>query len=140
MKTQINTLRIGTQVQLLNQETDYSQLPRATGYMGISHAGSNTKEVANIWIKVLEENIESIKISVFGEILSLKRSNSKSGKSSYFRTNVSKDFIKKNAGIVPANDDKYIPFMQIELGNYVTIGNGKNAYTTICPSFVEILD
>lgn len=141
MKTQINNLRSGVQVQLLNPKINYSMLPRSTGYYGIvNHAGSNTSEVKNIWEKILSENLTEIKINIFGETLTLKRSNSLSGKSSYFRAVVSKDFIIKNAQLTPAKDEKYNPYIQIELGNYITIGNGKNAFTAVCPSFIEIID
>lgn len=118
-KTQISHLRSGITRQITNQT-------RSTG--------SLASEVYDVWKKVGEENPDSLKILIKGLELELKANWSLSRKTLCYLTNITKEQLELFK-VVPSNET---PFISIQR-NLIKISNGKNAYTYICPSFVEIL-
>lgn len=135
MKTQINTLRSGSKNQLLNQNVDYSNLPKDTSHNG--HAGSNTELVLSVWSRVKEENPEFLTIKIFGETLKLKANWSVSRKSVSYVTSISNEFLEENTSI-KATKSK-VASLRIDSGNIIEISNGNNFRMTVCPSLVEII-
>ena len=135
MKTQINTLRSGNKNQILNTEIDYSQLKPATSHIG--HSGSNHLEVASIWSKVIQENPEIMLISIKGLELELKANWSGSRKSVSYWGCVSKEDLEEKFHLAAAK--KHEPYITIQSGNTIMVGNGKKSYAYVCPSLITIL-
>lgn len=135
MKTQISNLRSGTKNQILNAGIDYSKLPKATSHEG--HSGSSQLEVGRVWESVKIENPESINVVVKGISVELKANWSLSKKSVNYTGSISKDDLEKKFNLKSSKTaDAYI---SIQHGNVIVISNGKNIYTHLCPSLIEIV-
>ena len=135
MKTQITTLRSGTKHQILNPEINYSTLPAATSHNG--HSGSSYEEVQAVWNRVISENPESMKVVVKGIEVKLKANWSLSRKSVTYIGCITNDVLENVFGLKATL--KALPHISIQSGNIIVVSNGKNNYTNICPSLVEIL-
>lgn len=135
MKTQISNLRSGTKNQVLNPEIDYTKLPNATSHIG--HGGTNHAEVESIWNRVISENPESMKVIIKGIELEMEENWSLSRKSVSYNASISKEDLESKFGIAPAK--KETPYISIQFGNIIIVSNGKNSYSHICPSLVEII-
>lgn len=135
MKTQISKLRSGTKNQVLNPEINYSQLPHATSHGG--HGGTNSLVVSEVWKKVVSENPGTMKIYVKGIFLDLNANWSLSRKSVSFYSPITKEDLKEKFFIEPSK--KQNPYISVQGGNIILVSNGKNSFTHICPSFIDIL-
>lgn len=135
MKTQINELRSGKKVQILNPNVDYSKLPQATSHIG--HGGSKSADVTMVWDAVKRENVDQLRIRIKGVELVLLASWSGSGKSVSYSTTMSKENLKEFSGLVPAKNKA--PYISIQGANLIVIGNGHKSYSYMCPSLIEIL-
>lgn len=135
MKTQISNLRSGTKNQVLNPEFDYSKLPNATSHIG--HGGTNQSEVESVWAKVILENPEKMNVVIKGIELEMKANWSLSRKSVSYNASISKEDLESKFGITPSK--KETPYISIQFGNIIIVSNGKNSYSHICPSLIEIL-
>lgn len=134
IKTQINTLRSGTKNQILNPEIDYSSLPDATSHVG--HSGSNISDVDKVWAKVTAENPDSMKIVVKGIELELKANWSLSRKSVTYDGNITDEDLENKFFLKAAKNRK--PSIHVQFGNIIVVSNGRNSYTHVCPSLIEI--
>lgn len=132
MKTQINHLRSGNKNQVLNNEVDYSLLPKASSHVG--HSGTNQVEASKIWSKVYEENKEEMSITLFGETLKLKANWSGSGKSVSYLGSISNSFLSNF--LITASKEQ-TSSLSIS-GGTIVVSNGRNSYRSICPSLVTI--
>ena len=135
MKTQISQLRSGTKNQILNPEMDYSQLPKATSHVG--HSGSNQNDVESIWKRITDENPETMKVIVKGIEVELKANWSLSRKSVSYWGSISKEDLEDKFSL--KSSKKETPSISIQYGNIIVVSNGKNSFTHICPSLIEIL-
>ncbi len=135
MKTQISQLRSGTKNQILNPEIDYSELPQATSHVG--HSGSNHADVESIWERVTKENPEKMKVVVKGIELELTANWSLSRKSVTYWGGISKQDLEDKFYLKAAK--KVTPSISIQHGNIIVVSNGKNSYSHICPSLIEIV-
>ncbi|MCO6367861.1 hypothetical protein GBO34_00850 [Roseivirga pacifica] len=135
MKTQISNLRSGTKNQILNPEIDYSQFPQATSHVG--HSGSNHADVESIWSRVINENPESMKVIVKGIELELTANWSLSRKSVSYCGGISKQDLEGKFYLKASK--KETPSISIQNGNIIVVSNGKNSYSHICPSLIEIV-
>jgi hypothetical protein len=135
MKTQISPLRSGTKNQLLNPQVDYSTLPPATSHVG--HSGSTSEEADQVWQQVTAENPETMRIRVKGLEIDLKANWSLSRKSVNYCGSLSKEALESKFHLTAAK--KETPYISIQFGNIIVVSNGKNSFTHICPSLVEIL-
>lgn len=135
MSTQINNLRSGTKNQVLNQSIDYSNLPKATSHVG--HAGTTNDYVGKIWEQITIENPTEMKISIFGEELTLKAQWSVSGKSVSYFTTISNDFLESNFPIKASKSET--SNLTIDFGNSIRVSNGKQSHMNLCPSLITIL-
>jgi len=135
MKTQISNLRSGTKNQILNPQIDYATLPNATSHVGYS--GSNRNDVDQVWEQIIAENPETMKVVVKGIEVDLKAHWSVSRKSvSYFGT-LSKEDLEDKFYLKASK--KETPSISVQNGNIIIVSNGKNSFTHICPSLIEIL-
>ena len=134
LKTQISSLRSGTQRQILNPDIDYSGLPKSTQHKG--HGGTNAHEVSKIWEKVKSENPKELDVVIMGLKLKIKAEWSVSGRSVNYITFISNEDLKEYFGLDPSRTRK--AFISIS-GKDIIVSNGKNSYIHICPSLVEIL-
>jgi hypothetical protein len=132
MKTQINHLRSGAKNQVLNNVVDYSLLPRATSHVG--HSGTNRIDRGGVWAKVYEENKTHISITLFGQTIVLKANWSISGKSVTYHSRVPNSFLTHFAIVPSKNETSSISIS----GESIMVSNGKNSYTTVCPSLITI--
>jgi hypothetical protein len=135
MKTQISKLRSGNKNQVLNPQVNYSELPQATSHVG--HGGSNKIDVDWIWKRVSSENPESMKIKMMGVEVELTANWSLSKQSVTYWGSLSKEDLREKFSITPAK--KQTPSIAIQYGNIIVVSNGKNSYTHVCPSLIEIL-
>lgn len=135
MKTQISQLRSGTKNQILNPEMDYSKFPQATSHIG--HSGSNHADVENIWTRVTSENPETMKVVVKGIELELNANWSICRKSVSYWGSISKEDLENKFYLKAAK--KETPSISIQHGNIIVVSNGKNSYSHICPSLIEIV-
>ena len=135
MATQISNLRSGTKNQLLNQQIDYSILPPASSHVG--HSGSNHNDVEQIWKQVISEHPEQMKVRVKGIEIDLKANWSLSRKSVSYNGPISKEDLEDKFFLKAAKNES--PSISIQFGNIIVVSNGKNSFTPICPSLIEIL-
>lgn len=135
MKTQISNLRSGTKNQLLNPSVNYNELPKASSHVG--HSGSNQVEVDAVWSKVTTENPTEIKAIIKGIEFNLIAKWSLSGKSVSYTAIVSAEDLQRNFNLVAAKGKTAT--ISINGATSIVVSNGKNSYTHICPSFVEII-
>ena len=133
-KTQINKLLNGSPKQILNSTKDYSKYPQATSHIG--HAGSSISLVVNTWKKVISENLEGMNISINSESIALTRYQSESGKTVTYSGIISNDLFKSFCDV--SLGESHPPTIKI-CQNTVTIRNGANYMTEICPSFINII-
>ena len=134
MRTQISNLKSGTKNQFLNSTVDYTKLSKATSHVG--HAGSSSVEVNKVWENIKAENQEFMNIELLGQKFELKANWSVSGKSVQYMCDISVDFLNI-FGIAEAINKT--PYLMVHDANTITVGNGKNSYTYICPSLITIL-
>ena len=134
MKTQISSLRSGTKNQILNSEIDYSKLPQATSHVG--HSGSNQTEVESVWNRITSENPESMKVLVKGIEVELTANWSISNKTVSYSGSISKEVLEDKFYLKASK--KQNPSISIQQGNIVVVYNGKNSYSHLCPSLIEI--
>lgn len=140
-KTQISALVNGSLGQILNNDKDYSALPRQC-HEG-RHAGSSYADSDAIWVKVLAENPTALTIELFGETYVLERKSSLSGKSVWYSTSLTRE----QAALLAQEDPRYMP-KQTE-GYRLTISDArfvnvcinpkKGISKSLCPSLVTIL-
>ena len=135
MKTQISLLRSGTKNQILNPEMDYSQLPKATSHVG--HSGSNQNDVEQIWKQVTSEHPEQMKVRVKGIEIDLKANWSLSRKSVSYNGFLSKEDLEDKFYLKASK--KETPSISVQHGNIIVVSNGKNSFSHVCPSLIEIL-
>lgn len=135
MKTQIKQLRSGIKNQILNPEIDYSKLPKSTSHVG--HSGSNNADVKSIWKRIIEENPETMKVIVKGVEVDLKANWSLSRKSVSYHGSISKEDLEDKFYLKSSKEET--PSISIQHGNLILVSNGKNSYSYICPSLIEIL-
>ena len=135
MTTQISNLRSGTKNQLLNPQIDYSKLPPASSHVG--HSGSNQNDVEQIWKRVISEHLEQMKVRVKGIEIDLKANWSLSRKSVSYNGYLSKEDLEDKFYLKASK--KETPSISIQHGNIIVVSNGKNSFTHICPSLIEIL-
>lgn len=135
MKTQINSLRSGRKNQMLNPIIDYSR-QGITASSGMP-SGSNIEDSESIWQRVAFENPEHLTIRFLGEVIKLTANWSLSKKSVSYHAHLDREFVKKNNLVVLAKNE--LPCISVQNGNIIEIGNGKNSYVNVCPSFIEIL-
>lgn len=135
MTTQISNLRSGTKNQLLNPQIDYSKLPPASSHVG--HSGSNQNDVEQIWKQVVSEHPETMKVLVKGIGIDLKANWSLSRKSVSYNGSLSKEYLEEKFFLKAAKNES--PSISIQFGNIIVVSNGKNSFTHICPSLIEIL-
>ena len=135
MKTQILNLRSGTKNQLLNHQIDYSILPPASSHVG--HSGSNQNDIEQIWKQVASEYPEQMKVRVKGIEIDLKANWSLSRKSVSYNGSISKEDLEDKFFLKAAKKER--PSISIQFGNIIVVSNGKNSFTHICPSLIEIL-
>lgn len=135
MTTQISNLRSGTKNQLLNPKIDYSTLPPASSHVG--HSGSNQNDVEQIWKQVTSEHPEQMKVRVKGIEIDLKANWSLSRKSVSYNSSLSKEDLEDKFFLKAAKNEN--PSISIQFGNIIVVSNGKNSFTHICPSLIEIL-
>lgn len=127
MKTQINHLRNGARNQVLNP---------AIAYNRNGNIGSSSIAVAEIWEIITKENPESIRAKINGLELLLFANHSVSGKTtSYWATISPEDLEKFGIQASPVRE----PSISIQNANLIIVSNGKNSYTHVCPSLVEII-
>lgn len=132
MKTQINNLRSGTKNQVINPAITYNNT--ATSHVG--HSGSKLEEVNEVWKKVIAENPESMTAIINGVKVEMKANWSRSRLSvSYFASITNEDLVR--FGVSPSKKD--FPSISINCGNCISVNNGKNGHTYVCPSLVTIL-
>ena len=135
MKTQISQLKSGTKNQILNPEMDYSQLPKATSHVG--HSGSNQNDVEQIWKQVTSEHPEQMKVRVKGIEIDLKANWSLSRKSVSYWGSISKEDLEDKFYLKASK--KETPSISVQHGNIIVVSNGKNSFSHVCPSLIEIL-
>ena len=135
MKTQISQLKSGTKNQILNPEMDYSQLPKATSHVG--HSGSNQNDVEQIWKQVTSEHPETMKVRVKGIEIDLKANWSLSRKSVSYNGFLSKEDLEDKFYLKASK--KETPSISVQHGNIIVVSNGKNSFSHVCPSLIEIL-
>lgn len=135
MKTQISQLKSGTKNQILNPEMDYSQLPKATSHVG--HSGSNQNDVEQIWKQVTSEHPEQMKVRVKGIEIDLKANWSLSRKSVSYNGFLSKEALEDKFYLKASK--KETPSISVQHGNIIVVSNGKNSFSHVCPSLIEIL-
>lgn len=135
MTTQVSNLRSGTKNQILNPQIDYSTLPPASSHVG--HVGSNQNDVEQIWKKIISEHPEQMKVRVKGIEIDLKANFSLSRKSVSYNGSLSKEDLEDKFFLKAAKNES--PSISIQLGNIIVVSNGKNSFTHICPSLIEIL-
>jgi len=135
MKTQISQLRSGTKNQILNPEMNYAQFPQAASHVG--HSGSNHADVESIWNRVTPENPEKMKVVVKGIELELTANWSLSRKSVSYWGNISKEDLEDKFYLKASKKEN--PSISIQHGNIIVVSNGKNSFSHICPSLIEIL-
>jgi hypothetical protein len=135
MKTQINILLSGTKNQVLNPAVNYDQFPQATSHVG--HGGSNAETCSIIWNEVTNENPDKMTIKVKGEIIELAAHWSGSRKSVSYTGEITKEFLE-SAFFIKAAKDK-TPYISIQGGNIIMVGNGKKSWRYVCPTLFEIL-
>lgn len=135
MKTQISNLRSGTKNQILNPQIDYTTLPNATSHVG--HRGSNQNDVEQVWKQVIAEHPETMKVVVKGVEVDLKANWSLSRKSVSYLGTISKEDLEDKFYLKASK--KETPSISIQYGNIIVVSNGKNSFTHICPSLIEIL-
>lgn len=135
MKTQINELRSGVKNQILNDEIDYSKIPKDTQHFG--HSGSNYAEVEAVWEKVIAENPESMKVVVKGIEVDLTANWSMSRKSVSYKGVLLKETLTELFFLNPTEDEA--PCLYILNGNLVKVANGNNDFHYLCPSLIEII-
>ena len=136
MTMQISNLRSGTKNQLLNPKIDYSTLPSATSH--IRHSGSNQTDVEQIWKKVISEHPERMKVLVKGIEIDLRANWSLSKQSVSYNGSISKEDLESKFFLKSAINKT--PSISIQFGNIIVVSNGKNSFTYICPSLIEILN
>ena len=135
MTTQITNLRSGTKHQLLNPQIDYSILPSAHSHDG--HIGTEHSDVERVWKQVITENPEVMKVRVKGITIELKANWSLSRKSVSYSASISNEDLEDKFFLkATKNESAYI---SIQFGNIIIVSNGKNSFTHICPSLIEIL-
>lgn len=135
MKTQISNLRSGTKNQILNPQIDYTKLPNATSHVG--HSGSNHADVEQLWKQVIAEHPETMKVIVKGIEVHLNANWSLSRKSVSYWGTISKEDLEDKFSL--KSSKKETPSISIQHGNIIVVSNGKNSFTHICPSLIEIL-
>jgi hypothetical protein len=135
MTTQISNLRSGTKNQILNPQVDYSKLPPASSHVG--HSGSNHNDVEYIWKQVTSEHPEQMKVRVNGIEIDLKANWSSTRKSVTYNGYLSKEDLEAKF-FLKATKNKSLS-ISIQFGNIIVVSNGKNSFTHICPSLIEIL-
>lgn len=135
MITQIKSLRSGTKNQILNPAIDYKALAAATSHTG--HAGSAAEEVESVWAKIKAEHPVQMQILVKGLPVTLTANWSNSGKSVSYDGEISKQDLKEKFSLKAAATKQ--PYISIQNANLIVVSNGKNSYTNICPSLIEIL-
>ena len=135
MKTQISNLRSGTKNQILNPQIDYTMIPGATSHVG--HSGTNKNYVDEVWKMVISENQETMKVLVKGIEIDLKANWSLSRKSVSYWGTISKEDLEDKFYLKASK--KETPSISIQNGNIIIVSNGKNSFTHICPSLIEIL-
>lgn len=135
MKTQISQLKSGTKNQILNPEMDYSQLPKATSHVG--HSGSNQNDVEQIWKQVTSEHPEQMKVRVKGIEIDLKANWSLSRKSVSYNGFLSKEDLEDKFYLKASKKEN--PSISVQHGNIIVVSNGKNSFSHVCPSLIEIL-
>lgn len=135
MTTQISNLRSGTKNQILNPQVDYSTLPSASSHVG--HSGSNQNDVEQIWQQVTSEHPEQMKVRVKGIEIDLKANWSLSRKSVSYNGSLSKEDLEEKFFLKAAKNES--PSISIQFGNIIVVSNGKNSFTHICPSLIEII-
>lgn len=135
MKTQISNLRSGTKNQILNPQIDYSKLSAASSHVG--HSGSNQNDVEQVWKQVITEHPEVMKVRVKGITIDLKANWSLSRKSVSYNGSLSKEDLEYKFFLKAAKNES--PSISIQFGNIIVVSNGKNSFTHICPSLIEIL-
>jgi hypothetical protein len=133
MKTQIKTLFNGSKNQILNSGIDYSILDQSSSHTG--HAGVNRKEVANIWLKVLEENPTKMEIELFNIIFTLRAHKSYSGKTTTYLCNIQNHILENHFKLDASKNQAYISIIE----NTIMVSNGNKSFVYICPSLVTIL-
>ena len=134
MKTQISKLRSGTKNQILNPKIDYTTLPNATSHVG--HSGSNENDVEQVWKHIISEHPETMKVIVKGIEVDLKANWSLSRKSVSYWGTISNEDLEENFYLKASK--KETPSISIQ-GNIIVVSNGKNSFSHICPSLIEIL-
>ena len=134
MKTQISHLISGTKNQILNPEIDYSQFPQATSHVG--HSGSNHADVERTWKRVTDENPEVMKVIVKGIAVELRANWSLSRKSVSYWGGISKGDLEDKFYLKASK--KETPSISVQHGNIIVVSNGKNSYSHICPTLIEI--
>lgn len=135
MKTQILNLKSGTKNQILNPKVDYSTLPYATSHLG--HSGSNYNDVEQIWQQVIFEHQEQMKVRVKGIEIDLIANWSLSRKSVFYSGLISKEDLQDKFLLKFAENRS--PSIFIQFANIILVSNGKNSFTHICPSLIEII-
>jgi len=135
MKTQISNLKSGTKNQILNPQIDYTTLPNATSHVG--HSGSNQNDVEQLWKQVTSEHHEQMKVRIKGIEIDLKANWSLSRKSVNYNGSISKENLEEKFFLKAAKNES--PSISIQFGNIIVVSNGKNSFTHICPSLIEIL-
>ena len=131
MKAQISNLRSGTKNQILNPQIDYTTLPNARLH------GSNQNDVEQIWKQVIAEHPETIKVIVKGVEVDLKANWSLSRKSVSYWGTITKEDLEDKFYLKAAK--KETPSISIQHGNIIVVSNGKNSFSHLCPSLIEIL-
>lgn len=135
MKTQISQLRSGTKNQIINPDIDYSQLPKATSHLG--HSGSNYADVESIWKRITGENPVKMTVIIKGVEVQLKADWSLSRKTVSYWGSISKEDLDDKFHLKAS--DKGTPSISIQHGNMIIVSNGKNSWSHLCPSLIEIL-
>lgn len=133
MTTQINHLRSGKKIQILNPNVDYSNLPKASNHSG--HAGSNTNEVLAIWEKIKTENPEYMDIEVMGLELRLTANWSDSRKSCSYSCELTPAQLSKFHIVASKKGYAHIT---IHDSTTIEVTNGKNSFIHLCPSLITI--
>jgi hypothetical protein len=135
MKTQISPLRSGTKNQLLNPQVDYSTLPPATSHVG--HSGSTSDAADKVWQQVISEHPDCMKVRIKGIEIDLKANWSLSRKSVIYWGSITKEDLEDKFFLKAAKKES--PYISIQFGNIIMVSNGKDSFSHICPSLIEIL-
>lgn len=135
MTAQISNLRSGAKHQLLNPQIDYSTLPPAHSHVG--HRGTDHSDVERVWKQVITEHPEQMKVRIKGIEIDLKANWSLSRKSVSYNGSISNVDLEDKFFLKATKNESAT--ISIQFGNIIIVSNGKNSFTHICPSLIEIL-